>query len=190
ATLQNNFGVRVDRTMAVNFSLMADLIDQIGGVDVEVTEQERTQLNSILRFYNKKSGVAQEDGLLSSAGEQHLNGKQALSFSRIRKIDSDFQRTSRQHRVLLGILKQLTHMDFVSLAALAATNMNKVTTDLRLEDINALLPIVMNAANLRLRSTHVPFDGTYEDQTINGMMVLVPNLSRNKKLIGEFLTQE
>ncbi|MEG2252665.1 MAG: LCP family protein, partial [Clostridia bacterium] len=36
ATLQNNFGVRVDRTMAVNFSLMADLIDQIGGVDVEV----------------------------------------------------------------------------------------------------------------------------------------------------------
>lgn len=189
-TLENNFSVRIDRTLAVNFSLMADLVDQVGGVDVEVTDAERRQLNAILKFYNKKNGMGETDGLLMESGMQHLTGKQALSFSRIRKIDSDFQRTSRQHLVLLGVVKQLTQMDFVSLAKLAATNMTRVKTDIQLEDVNALLPLLMNAGNLRMRSTHVPFEGAYSDETINGMMVLVPNLDRNKKQIRDFLAAE
>lgn len=169
---------------------MADLVDQVGGVGVEVTDAERRQLNAILKFYNKKNGMGETDGLLMESGMQHLTGKQALSFSRIRKIDSDFQRTSRQHLILLGVVKQLTQMDFVSLAKLAATNMTRVKTDIQLEDVNALLPLLMNAGNLRMRSTHVPFEGAYSDETINGMMVLVPNLDRNKKQIRDFLAAE
>lgn len=189
-TLEKSFGVRVDRTLAVNFSLMAELIDQIGGVDVEVSEKELVQLNSILKFYNQKNGMAESDGLLRESGLQHLTGKQALSFSRIRKIDSDFQRISRQHLVLLGVLKQLTQLDFVALAKLAAANLYRVETDIRLEDVNRLLPLMMNAADLRMRSTRVPFDGTFSDETINGMMVLVANLDQNRRLVRDFLAEE
>lgn len=189
-TLEKSFGVRVDRTLAVNFSLMAELIDQIGGVDVEVSEKELVQLNSILKFYNHKNGMGESDGLLKDSGLQHLTGKQALSFSRIRKIDSDFQRTSRQHLVLLGVLKQLTQLDFVALAKLAAANLYRVETDIRLEDVNRLLPLMMNAADLRMRSTRVPFDGTFSDETINGMMVLVANLNQNRRLVRDFLAEE
>lgn len=189
-TLEKSFGVRVDRTLAVNFSLMAELIDQIGGVDVEVSEKELVQLNSILKFYNQKNGMGESDGLLKEAGLQHLTGKQALSFSRIRKIDSDFQRISRQHLVLLGVLRQLTQLDFVALAKLAAANLYRVETDIRLEDVNRLLPLMMNAADLRMRSTRVPFDGTFSDETINGMMVLVANLDQNRRLVRDFLAEE
>ena len=189
-TLQNSFGVRVDRSMAVNFSLMVELIDQLGGVQVDVTDKELKQLNSILKFYNKKMGVAEKDGLLEQSGTQNLTGKQALSFSRIRKIDSDFQRTSRQHLVLLGIMRKLTTLDFNALTALAAQNITKVETDIQLSDVSSLLQLLMNASNLRMRSVHVPFDGTYADATVNGMMVLNANLSRNAELISQFLAEE
>lgn len=189
-TLANSFGVRVDRYMSVNFSLMAELIDQLGGVEVEVSDKELKQLNSILKFYNKKMGLSESDGLLEQSGAQTLTGNQALSFARIRKIDSDFQRVSRQHLVLLGVLKRLTQLDFAALTGLAATNISKVETDIQLGDVTSLLQLLMNASNLRLRSVHVPFDGTYSDATINGMMVLDANLSRNAELISQFLQAE
>ena len=99
-TLADRFGVTADRSLAVNFSVMVDLIDQIGGVQVEVSERERKQLNSILKFYNTKNKFPQRDELLEQSGLQTLTGKQALCYSRIRKIDSDFMRTSRQRKVL------------------------------------------------------------------------------------------
>ena len=189
-TLSSSFDVRIDRTMAVNFSVMVELIDQLGGVEVDVSDAERRQLNSILKFYNQRMGQPSGDGLLEEGGAQTLSGKQALSFSRIRKIDSDFQRTSRQHLVLLGVLKKLTTLDFLSLTRLAAANIGRVETDLELADVTALLPLLMNASSLRLRSVHVPFDGTYRDSTVNGMMVLEADLGRNAELIAEFLRAE
>lgn len=190
STLKQHFGVRVDRTIAVNFSMMAELIDQLGGVEVEVSDSELKQLNSILKYYNKSMGREESFGLLSESGVQNLTGDQALSFSRIRKTDSDFKRTSRQHLVLLGVLKRLTTMDFVSLTRLAGQNIGKVKTDVELADVTTLLPLLMNASNLRLRSVHVPFEGTYSDEVVNGAMVLTLNTVRNAALIKEFLAEE
>ncbi len=189
-TLSQSFGVRIDRSAAMNFTEMTELVDAIGGVEVEVSESERKQLNSILKYYNKSIGLSENDGLLAESGAQLLSGKQALSFSRIRKTDSDFKRTSRQHLVLLGVLKKITTLDFFSLTSLAAQSLGKVQTDLQLSDITALLPLLMNADSLRLRSVHVPFDGTYSDETINGAMVLAVNTEKNARLIRDFLSAE
>lgn len=190
STLEKNFGVQIDSMVSVNFSLLEDLIDQIGGVDVEVAAFELTHLNAIIRSHNKRNGTSVEDGVISEAGLHHMSGKQALSFSRIRKIDNDFQRTSRQHMVLMGIMKELTQMDFLPLSKLIATNLGRVENDISLADINRLLPMVLNIKNIKMTTAHVPFEGTYSDQTIDGMMVLVPNIQQNKTLIQEFLAVE
>ena len=186
-TLENNFGVRVDRTLAVNFSLMVDLIDQIGGVEVDVSASERRQLNSILKYYNRHNGFAQDDGLLQEAGWQRLSGKQALSFSRIRKIDDDFHRTGRQRQVIEAILNRVRELDMFTLAGLVTANIDKVQTDLGLSDVLALTPAILNMQDIELQGMSVPIAGGYSDETINGMMVLVPNLKKNTAAIAEFL---
>lgn len=189
-TLETNFGVQVDRTLAVNFSLMAELVDQIGGISVDVSEKERVQLNSILKFYNKQNGHSSNDGLLESAGVQHLSGKQALSYSRIRKIDSDFQRTNRQQIVLEAIFARLTELDSFTLMGLVLDNMPKVQTDITAMDALSLVPICFNMGNIQFESMHIPLTNAYYDDVANGMMVLVPNLSKNNAALSDFLNLE
>ena len=87
-TLENNFGIRIDRTATLHFQTLAHLVDDLGGVEIDVTSKELSYLNRLLK----------DEGLppLESAGLQRLNGTQALCYSRLRKLDGDFQRTARQ----------------------------------------------------------------------------------------------
>jgi len=186
-TLANNFGVTVDRYVAVSFPLMVKVIDRLGGVTVEVSEKERVQLNSILKYYNEQNGWPQRDQLLESAGTQTLSGKQALCFSRIRKIDSDFKRVNRQRKVIEAVFERLRGMDALSLTAVALEAFGDVRTDLTLADITALVPAAMSLNGLSWDSLTVPVDGGYRAQTIAGMDVLSPDLEYNRNAIADFL---
>ncbi|MCE5342866.1 MAG: LCP family protein [Eubacteriales bacterium] len=186
-TLLKNFGVTVDRTLAVNFSLMVELIDRLGGVKVEVSEKERIQLNSILKFYNTHNGFVEDDQLLYASGNQLLSGKQALCFSRIRKIDSDFQRVGRQRKVLTAVYKRARETDLFTLSAIALDFLPAVSTDLTAEDAVALVPLLMQLDTVSITGLTVPVSGGYEARYVSGMDVLVPNLTKNKNAISRFL---
>lgn len=180
-TLEENFGVSVDHTVTVHFSLLSDLINQLGGIEIDVTDAERKHLNRLLR----------DDGLtdmqLERAGLQHLNGQQALAYSRIRKLDSDFQRTSRQQNVLLSMLNRAGELGYWELLKLALANLPKVQTDLQFTDIVNLAPLVTKLDTLNLQLARVPFDGAFSEETIDGMMVLKPNLDRCRRELKTFL---
>lgn len=189
-TLTDCFGVRIDRTFAVDFATMAGLIDQVGGVELEITDTERTELNSILATYCRDHGIPVDGMMLPAAGKVTLNGLQALSFSRIRSLDSDFGRVNRQQQVLVGLLHRLTGLDALTLMGLAMRNMDSVKTDLNLGDIISLLPMLSRDGGLRLRSVRVPFDDTCRDVQVNGMWVLDCDMSANARMLQEFLTAE
>jgi len=186
-TLEDNFGVTADRTVAVNFSVMVELIDRIGGVTVDVSEKERVQLNSILKYYNTQNGYGKNDQLLQSAGEQSLTGKQALCFSRIRKIDSDFQRVGRQRKVLEAVYRQLRGMDMLTLTGLLYNLLPEVKTDLSITDAAALVPVLLNLEDVTFDSLTVPVSNGYSSQTKSGMDVLVPDLEKNRNAVYQFL---
>lgn len=189
-TLYENFGVTCDGFVAVNFSLMADLIDQIGGVTVHVTKQEMKQVNSILKFYNRKMGDPASDQLLNQYGDVLLTGKQAMCFSRIRKIDSDHQRVGRQQAVLEAIFRQVTQLDLFTLMRLVIANMDRVNTDLTPEMIGKLAPLALNVGNARFDSLKIPVNNLYTSETRSGMAVLVPNLKKNRQKIEAFWQEE
>ena len=186
-TLEQNFGVTVDAYVAVNFDRLVNVIDAIGGVEVDVSEAERVQVNSILRFYNTKIGADERDQLLNESGLQLLTGKQALCFSRIRKIDNDFKRTSRQRQVIEAAFHKVMNLDMISLSALIIQNMDAVETDLGLSDALELIPMAMVAKNATFESLTIPVEGGYSNRTVDGMAVLVPNLKKNVTAIQEFL---
>lgn len=182
-TLKTNFGVEVDRTVTVHYRVLADLVDQLGGVEIDVTEAERRHLNKLLLDYGGTVPDVSEPGL------QRLNGLQALTYSRIRKIDSDFQRTSRQQTVIAAMLREMSGMGKWPLFRFAVSNMSKVQTDFTLGDLYRLAPMMGKLDELTITTAHVPFEGTYTDETISGMMVLKPNLDKNQKLLKTFLTE-
>lgn len=185
-TLEENFGVSIDHTVTAHFPTLVTAVDLLGGVEADITEAERKQLNKILEDYNRQVGLAADDGLLETAGEHLLNGRQALSYCRIRKIDSDFQRTGRQQQVVESAADRLKEMGLVDLLKLAVTLLDEVETDLTLADLAALAPL-LRCETLDVQGSHVPFDGAYTDETINGMMVLTPDLSANRSQLKRFL---
>lgn len=189
-TLEENFAVRIDRTVAVDFAAMADLIDQLGGVAVGIDEKERRELNRILLSYGQENGIPVDHLLLQQTGSVMLGGLQALSYSRIRFTDSDFVRVSRQQQVLSALLEQLKAMDAMELMGLAMRNLDSVSTDLTLRDVFALLPMLRREGGLSLHTARVPFDGACRDIQVDQMWVLEADMAENRRLLENFLAGE
>ncbi len=98
ATLESSFGIKIDEYAAVNFDMFTSLIDGLGGIDIEITEREADYLNDG-QDYKK----AKRPDKFESGESVHINGYQALWYSRIRYLDSDFMRTQRQRKVIAAI---------------------------------------------------------------------------------------
>ncbi len=186
-TLKTNFNVTADAYLEVNFDRLVRVIDAIGGVEVEVSEKERKQVNSILRFYNEKIGDPESDQLLEESGLVQLTGKQALCFSRIRKIDGDTQRTGRQRKVIEAAFRKVMTMDRAAIVLLVMQNLSVFQTDLTLADAMALIPLAIRCKNASFETLTIPAQGMYSTRTIDGMWVITPNLRKNRELLHSFL---
>ncbi len=169
-TLTVNFGVHVDANIEVDFERFISVIDTLGGVDIELTAAEAEIV---------------KDGAV--AGMNHLSGEQALRYARIRKIDSDFNRTERQRKILEEVFEKTKSLSLKEMLSLADVILPSLTTDLDNGEMISLLvkcfPIISSG---QLNSYRVPADNAYYDARIRGMAVLVPDLA----LIREHLRQE
>ncbi|NLG25158.1 MAG: LCP family protein, partial [Clostridiales bacterium] len=189
------FGVSIDYYVAVNFSLLADLIDQIGGLEIDIkskTEMKYVNLvikedNVVLKKAYPKQGIKTNDNLLTKTGPQLLNGRQAQAYARYRKGTSDFERTERQRSVVLKAMEVVGRMSMIDIGKLALANLDKVSTNLTLSDIMVLAPAALQLKDAEVRQLRLPIDGGYQSKTISGMSVLVPNRSKTVKALTNFL---
>lgn len=126
------FAVEVDGYAQVDFSSFADVIDAIGGVDVELTEMEAKALNGAIAT-NVWAWVEVHEGM------NHLCGHDALEYCRLRSIDSDWNRQMRQRKVLEQIQKSCRKMSPLQLVKLAGEVLPLVHTNLSRSDVKAIL---------------------------------------------------
>lgn len=189
-TIEQNFGLTADAYMEVNFERLIQVIDAIGGVEIDVSEKEQKQVNSILRFYNTYTGAKESDQLLKENGLVNLTGKQALCYSRIRKIDGDFQRTNRQRKVIEAAFHKVMQLNLADITMLVMQNIDAVNTDLSLSDVVRLIPMAIRCKNASFETMTVPQEGAYASRTVDGMAVIVPDLKKNKKALREFFGLE
>lgn len=171
ACLEQNFGVSVDNNLEVDFSGFEDIVDLMGGVDINLTSAEAKWMG---------------DGL--KAGVNHLNGERALEYARIRKLDSDFGRTNRQRMVLMALLEKAKRMSLTELNDLVNRLMPMITTDMNNTDIvqyvAKIFPIL---TELKVTTQHIPAEGTYRNAMIRGMAVLVPDMEANRQVLKDTL---
>lgn len=179
-TLEENFGLEIDGTIEVDFSQFSRIIDKLGGVTMELRSDEAALIN-------------EETGSLLTEGVQCLSGDQALCYSRIRKLDSDgdFSRTGRQRKVMGALLDAYRNISPASMFPLLIDIFPMITTDMGCMELAGyaleLLPV---ASGFQFTSQHVPAPGSYQDQMIDGMAVLVPDLQAAREMLRQTLLEE
>ena len=178
-TLEVNFGVKVDGNIEVDFSQFADIIDSLGGIDIELTGAEAAFLN---------------DGWATGkkAGLNHMSGSDALAYARIRYIDSDFQRTNRQRNVVTAILNQFRNASVSQLTEALTTVLGMITTDMTdAEIMQYALEFAPLLKDLNIVSQHIPVEGTYYFGDVKNQNIVdcifIRDYDTNRKLIADVL---
>lgn len=176
-TLELNFGVKVDGNVEVNFTEFQNVIDILGGVDVQVNSDEADYMNQAWNY-----------GLIE--GVNHLNGKQALRFCQVRSLaGSDYMRTDRQRRVITAIIDSMKTSDITTIAGLVNDVLPHVITDLTNDQIieYAIVGIKSMAAGSEVQSARIPAEDAHYSAYIRGMAVLVPDLEMCQEDLREFI---
>lgn len=172
-TVEKNFKIQIDRYASVDFFVFMDIVDQMGGVDLEISDEEFLVANAYINELNELLDEPYGTDWLPGGGPHHLNGKQALGYSRIRYVgDADFERTKRQRAVLEQIFNKVKDYNLIELNTLLNIILPEVTTDLT-EGEAITLALGMNAyKKYDLKQYRLPYDDTWRNMRIKGMSVL------------------
>ena len=182
------FGMNISDYALISMKGIAEIIDLVGGVELDVTEAERKALNAGLFNLSSLSGMEK----LEQSGEGvHLNGNQATAYARIRKIDSDYVRTERQRTVLIAIAEKIKNGASAStLLTVATTLLNYVDTNLSLSEIMAIASAGLQLDMDSVEQFRVPADGTFESGMYGSVWCIKPNFEKNKKLLHSFIYED
>jgi LCP family protein required for cell wall assembly len=188
-TLEYNFGVRADYNIEIDFSGFMKAIDAIGGIELELTDAEAKYLNRRGNW-----GVEENKNWQLKEGVNLMNGSQALAYSRIRQIGTDFGRTNRQRTVLTVLLDKAKTLSTTELYRLAKEIIPLMRTDMENAQIFGLiLDMIPMLSDLEIVSQRIPMDGQYSYANKNGADVIVMSKSQqetNKELIASAMRVE
>lgn len=179
-TLEHNFGLYIDGSVEVDFSHFSEIIDHLGGVEIQLRQDEA-------KVINRQTGSSLTEGL------QKLDGFQALAYSRIRNldIDGDFSRTERQRNVINALLDAFREIRVPELTPLLNDLLPMITTDLNPGQILfCALEVFPSLSDMETHSQRIPADGTFSDKTIDGMAVLVADMAAQRSHLRSTLLEE
>lgn len=198
-TIAENFGIQMDGYAEVNFDAFVNVIDELGGIEVTLTESEAKHLNNTNYIKRKKYRNVK-------VGFQKINGYQALGYCRIRHgkrqangkypgvytasgKGDDYGRTERQRLTMQAVLKKVKTLSPMELLELAEVIMPNIKTDVSKNSIYSYLMAVIKMGTTELKQFSIPIEGGFTSQMINGGQCLVPDLQANKNALRKFIFQ-
>lgn len=166
STIESNYRIDIDNYASVDFSSMAQIIDLVGGVDLEVSTQEAGYLNKYLDEICALQGLNPADYYVSGGGMTHLNGNQAVAFARIRYTSrgsehSDYGRTSRQREILTQLMQKARTLDAATLLNVVNNMLPLITHNIDTATLTSLIANVASYVNYDIQTDRIPYDGMY-----------------------------
>ncbi|WP_337961038.1 LCP family protein [Caloramator sp. mosi_1] len=182
-TLYEVFQVNVQYYVCIDFNAFQDVIDTLGGIEVEVKDYEVNEINKYIKEVNGKNST-----LLSGPGYQKLNGQQALSYCRIRKVgNGDYERTERQRMVLGLLIDKARNISMFKLPEVAKAVLPYIKTNIPTTKLMNIGYTAYKFGNTPVEKARVPFDYTFEETYVNGMSILLPDFQKNAIMLEKFL---
>lgn len=156
AALEANLGLKVDDYATFNWTAVINAINVLGGVDLEITDKEFAYINSFITETVESTGIGSYQ--LEHSGPNHLDGVQAVAYARLRLMDTDFNRTERQRKVIGLAMEKAKQADAATLKNLVAAVFPEVSTSIGVDD---LLSVARNAKKYYIGQTSgFPFSHT------------------------------
>ena len=211
-TIQQYFAVKIDRYVIVNFNQFVEIVDTLGGLDIEITNDEaHGYLNERTNNPDGDNTRGMENPLdeqnailgndwgtdylpeLSEEGEiVHCNGNQALAYARLRHIDkgtkyADFGRTARQREVISLIIKKAKGASLMQLKELADKILPDTYTDLEEGETASLLLHAFEYMGYEIQQVQIPAEETFSGHFVDHKSVLLADLRANARIVQQMI---
>lgn len=180
-TVAECLNLDVDHYVRFNFNSFVQIVDAVGGIDIELTEMEAAALN-----WEVPSNSMLIIGKVH-AGLNHLDGYTALQYARLRAIDNDWQRIVRQRTVIQAVLDQIQHASVTELDDLLNTVLPLVQTNFTKSEIAALLVQLPGFLGVQTEQMSLPVEGTYGVRTgMDNRTMYDPDWQTNSDILQDF----
>lgn len=200
-TIEANFGIKIDRYAVVDFESFIKIIDTLGGIDMEVTQDEIDYIN----YQMYKNGQVDEYTTIKDApGVVHLNGQEALWYARNRGLQKgedgneigldgdDWQRTSRQRKLLETLFESMKNADLTQIVSIVSSIGPLITTNLKKDEITALVSNSLTYLKYDVVQYNVPEKGYwyYDDNTPVGSAIKFSDLQGQRVAFAQFVYED
>ncbi len=185
-TISLNYNLRLDGCIKVNFENFENIIDKLGGLEIELTDGEARYLNST----NYISNPAYRHVV---PGKQLMNGNQVLGYSRVRKRatitgnNNDYGRTDRHRIVLNAIFDKYKTKSKVELASMMFNLLPMITTDIDSKNFEVLLNSFIEMGTMDMQQLRLPADGAFDTAKVRGMDCIIPDLQKNITILHNYI---
>ena len=179
-TVNECFGMNIDKYVRVNFYGFQQIAQMLGGIDIDITESEMEEINYRIQeqwYEAMQEGIdesALPNELLTTYGANtHLDGRQTLAYARIRHMDGgDYARAERQRKVLGLLLQKLDGKGSAELISIGLEAMKHMTTNLSIDEIVSVALKVLSADHSNIESFRLPINNSYKQETRNNQDML------------------
>lgn len=186
-TIRETYNINIDKYITIDFTGFESIIDHIGGIEVEVKDYQLEELNKFIG-----EGTTGNDCPVTETGIQTLNGKQALSYARIRKnVGDDYERTERQREVLFKVAEKLKETKPTKYLGIMNSMLNYI--NMNIEPIEALnmAYTIYKFPKLDTDQISIPVPEITLDKQIKGLGdVLVMDKYENTKIMHDFIFED
>lgn len=201
-TIEANFGIDIDRYAVVDFSSFIEIINILGGIDIEVTADEIEYIN--YQMYKNKQADTRTT-ITDDPGIVHLNGQQALWYARNRGLTKgedgneigldgdDWDRTSRQRKLLETLFNEMKKADIGQIVSIVSSIGPLITTNLKKNEITTLVTHALSYLSYKVEQYYVPAEGLwyyYDDDPSVGSCIAISDMSAQRDQLAEFIYEE
>ena len=196
-TLNERLNLNIQYYAMVDFTTFSIVAEKLGGIEIDVSEAEMEQINkNAAQQYSlaKKAGIDESEleatnVLLEQSGQNvHLNGRQVVAYARIRKLDSDSQRTERQRKVLVALLGKIRQLNPTQMVESGTTLFQYVSTNIDMNTAITVATKVLGSDMSEVPQLRLPEKDTYVQDTREGQAMLYDtNWDTNAAAIYSFI---
>lgn len=187
-TINTNFNLKVDKFISVSLHSLPTIIDKLGGVEITLTNEELNYINGYINNINSVSGT--NSPIITTPGAHHVDGAQALAYSRIRYTSGgDFKRTERQRTVLTALFNKALNVPATQYLDVISTLAQYATTNLNTNEILKLATKIgsMGLNGVTIEQERFPIDGYYEGAMIDGIYYLTFDATATRTQVMNYI---